>query len=220
MKSTVSVAKALAFAGATLSLVACGNYDVVKAPFANQAIIKKVETVLAAPVLQPRGDCRKSLGNPTLSTNGVDEANRQWEARNLVVVTLPWKAHAAWNPKLPMKGLQVHRLAAPSLQAALNLIWEQSGHSQAEIDRVGLSAIGGGFNWRPVRDGEGLSAHAYGCAVDFDPDRNAMGDDAPNFSRPENRYVVEDFQKSGWIWGGAWPRPDGMHFQAATIAKT
>ncbi len=117
-----------------------------------------------------------------------------------------------------MKGLQVHRLAAPSLQAALNLIWEQTGHSQAEIDRVGLSAIGGGFNWRPVRDGAGLSAHAYGCAVDFDPDRNAMGNDAPNFSQPENRYVIDDFRKAGWVWGGTWERPDGMHFQAATIA--
>ncbi len=166
----------------------------------------------------PGGDCRSDLGNPTQVIGGVVAPSRRWEADNLVMVTLPWRAHAAWNPKLKITGLQVHRRVAASLRSALADIWTDAGKRQAEIDRLGMSSIGGGYNWRQVREGEGLSAHAYGCAVDFDPGRNSQGSTSANFARPENRYVVDDFGKAGWTWGGTWPRPDGMHFQATTVA--
>ncbi len=160
------------------------------------------------------GDCRAAYGNPTVVVAGKPRPNPQWQAEYLVTVPLPWKAHAAWNPKLTITGLQVHRLAAPSLKRALDTIWTDAGHRQEEIDRVGLSSIGGGYNWRQNRGGGGLSAHAFGCAVDFDPLRNAMGDTAPNLADDANRYVVDAFRSQGWMWGGTWPNPDGMHFQA------
>jgi len=159
-------------------------------------------------------DCRSEYGNPTEIVGGVARASPEWERANLVMVRLPWRAHAAWDHGLAIRSLQVHRLAAPSLQRALGAVWLRAGQSQAEIDRLGLSSIGGGYNWRPVRNGAQLSTHAYGCAVDFDPDRNALGDHAPNFAAPENRYVIEAFRGEGWLWGGNWPTPDGMHFQA------
>mgnify|MGYP001553412512 CR=1 FL=1 len=158
----------------------------------------------------PVSDCRASAGSPAES--------QDWKSGNLVMVNLPWRAHAAWDRKVAITALQVHRSAAPSLVRALNTIWLQTGHNQAEIDRLGLSAIGGGFNYRPVRDGVKLSAHAYGCAVDFDPDRNALGDTSPNFALAENRYVIDAFREEGWAWGGQWRRPDGMHFQAGRVA--
>jgi len=160
------------------------------------------------------GDCRAAYGNPTAIVAGKARPDPRWQADNLVTVPLPWKAHAAWNPKLAITGLQVHRLAAPSLKRALDTIWNDTGRSQREIDRIGLSSIGGGYNWRPNRGGGGLSAHAYGCAVDFDPSRNAMGDTTPNLAADANRYVVDAFRAEGWMWGGNWPNPDGMHFQA------
>lgn len=171
-------------------------------------------TVLRPSTWAGLSDCRTTYGDPSLMEGGVAKANPAWEKANLVMVRLPWRAHAAWNPKLTIRSLQVHRLAAPSLQRAMAAIWMQAGESQAEIDRLGLSSIGGGYNWRPIRSGGALSTHAYGCAVDFDPDRNALGDTAPNFALPQNRYVIEAFRTEGWRWGGAWPTPDGMHFQA------
>ncbi|ESQ81335.1 M15 family metallopeptidase [Asticcacaulis sp. YBE204] len=168
-------------------------------------------------------DCRSAYGDPALTaTSGEVRADPQWEADNLVMVKLPWKAHAAWSPKIAIRSLQVHRLAAPSLERALAAIWAQAGQNQGEIERVGLDAIGGGYNFRPIRKSQGssatLSTHAYGCAVDFDPLRNALGDTSPNLSAAENRYVIEAFRAEGWVWGGHWPHPDGMHFQAARIA--
>lgn len=167
-----------------------------------------------------RGDCRANAGDPTVIVDGTPRANPAWEADNLTTVTLPWKAHAAWNPDLRVRTLQVHNLAAPSLERALSQIWLAAGEDQAEIDRVGLSAVGGGYNWRQMRTRDALSTHAHGCAVDFDPVRNGLGNADPHFARPENRYVVEAFRAEGWGWGGNWPHPDGMHFQANRIPIT
>ncbi|MDV6332046.1 M15 family metallopeptidase [Asticcacaulis sp. 201] len=182
------------------------------------------DLVLSVPPMMPSSwphvdDCRSAYGDPTGAVGGASKASAEWEADNLVTVRLPWHAHAAWNSKLAITGLQVHRLAAPSLTRIVATLWLQAGKSQAEIDRVGLSAIGGGYNFRPVRDGGRLSTHAYGCAVDFDPNRNALGDGAPNFALAENRYVVNAFRTEGWRWGGGWLRPDGMHFEAARLAR-
>ncbi|MBW8881294.1 MAG: M15 family metallopeptidase [Asticcacaulis sp.] len=169
------------------------------------------------PVTGPVVDCRTAAGTPGVTVKGVGHASHGWEASNLVMVNLPWRAHAAWDPRIAIPAVQVNRNAAPSLVRALNTIWLQAGQNQAEIDRLGLSAIGGGYNYRPMRDGERLSAHAYGCAVDFDPDRNAMGDKSPNFAQAENRYVIDAFRGEGWSWGGVWGRPDGMDFQAGRV---
>lgn len=166
-------------------------------------------------------DCRRTFGEPARVTGTGVSADPQWVADNLVTVRLPWKAHAAWDATLPIRTLQVHRLAAPSLERALDRIWTEAGQSQTEIRRLGLDAVGGGYNFRPIRTSQGasgrLSTHAYGCAVDFDPARNALGDAEPNLALPENRYVIDAFRAEGWVWGGHWPQPDGMHFQAARL---
>jgi hypothetical protein len=69
-----------------------------------------------------------------------------------------------------------------------------------------------------MRGSHALSMHSYGCAVDFDPARNAFHNRHPSFGTPANRYVVEAFAAEGWVWGGQWRDPDGMHFQAARVA--
>ncbi len=207
MKS-LSCTRALAFAGVLMALAGCA-----RSPSAEAA-----STASLFQGFDPAQDCRNDLGQPTRIVNGASRPNKQWEADNLVMVALPWQAHAAWNAHLAIKGLQVHRRVAVSLQRALADIWTDAGKSQSEIDRVGMSSIGGAFNWRPVRGAGDMSAHAYGCAVDFDPARNVLGSQASNFAEPGNRYVIDDFRKEGWIWGGIWPRPDGMHFQATSVA--
>ena len=161
--------------------------------------------------------CWKYYGDPTLIVQGAPQANAEWERRNLVTVPLPWKAHASWDRSLRIKSLRVHTRVAASLARIVAHIWAVCGQSQEEIDRLGLSSVGGGYAWRPMRGGGNLSMHAFGAAVDFDPERNGLGDDTPNFGRPENRWVVDAFTAEGWTWGGIWKRKDGMHFQAARV---
>lgn len=167
-----------------------------------------------------QSECKTFYGDPVKIVDSVPQANPAWERLNLVNVPLPWHAVASWDAHLPIGSLRVHKACQLSLVHVVNTLWAHAvaiGAGQAEIDRVGLSRIGGGYNFRPSRTGHMLSMHAYGCAVDFDPVRNDLGDHHPNFGRPENRWVVDAFAAEGWTWGGQWSNPDGMHFQAARV---
>lgn len=148
-------------------------------------------------------------------SRGVAGPDPAWEKANLVLVPLPWRGVASWDRSLPIKGLRVHKACAESLARVLAAIWEAFGKSQKEIDAAGMNLIGGGYNWRQMRGISRLSMHAYGCAVDFDPDRNGLGDPTPAM----DSRVVKAFEDEGWTWGGRWsPRNrDGMHFQAADV---
>jgi hypothetical protein len=170
-----------------------------------------------------QSECPAFYGNPTDVKNGTPMASAKWQAANLVSVPLPWHAVASWDAKLPITSVRVHQKVQASFARILNALWDRAKainpqNPQAEIDRVGLSRYGGSYMWRPSRTGHMLSMHAYGCAVDFDPARNGLGDHHPFFGKPENRWVVDAFAAEGWVWGGQWSNPDGMHFQAARVA--
>jgi hypothetical protein len=54
----------------------------------------------------------------------------------------------------------------------------------------------------------GLSHHAWGIALDVNVDRNPFGAE-PN----QDPRMVEVFERWGFIWGGEFVQPDGMHFE-------
>lgn len=150
-------------------------------------------------------NCAKFYGDP----RGKDgKASAQWERENLALVPTPWELRFQGKR---VSGIRVHKKCAESLSRVLTAIWNRVGRSQEEIDRIGMSIFGGSYVFRTMRGGKSLSMHSYGCAVDFDPARNALGNKAPAM----HRLVVEEFEREGWEWGGHWKRPDGMHFQAA-----
>lgn len=150
-------------------------------------------------------DCANFYGDPR-DANG--KASAAWESKNLVLIKCPWTLR--YDGK-PVSGIRIHKKCAESLTRVLNAIWERCGRSQEEIDRIGMSVYGGSYNFRVMRGGSSLSMHSYGCAVDFDPPRNGLGNKNPAM----DRRVIEEFEREGWEWGGHWSRPDGMHFQAA-----
>lgn len=150
-------------------------------------------------------NCKTFYGDP----RGKDgKASAQWERENLVIVPTPWELRFDGKP---VTGIRVHKKCASSLSRVLTAIWNRVGHSQSQIDRIGMSEFGGSYVFRAIRGGKSLSMHSYGCAVDFDPARNALGNKEPAM----HRLVIEEFEREGWEWGGHWKRPDGMHFQAA-----
>ena len=146
---------------------------------------------------------------------GVAGPDPDWEKQNLVLVPLPWKGVASWDMSQPIKALRMHKLCAESLARVLAAIWDEFGKSQKAIDAVRMNLIGGGYNWRTMRGSTRLSMHASGCAVDFDPAHNGLGDPTPSM----DMRVVAAFDAEGWTWGGRWSpqRRDGMHFQAADV---
>jgi D-alanyl-D-alanine carboxypeptidase len=53
-----------------------------------------------------------------------------------------------------------------------------------------------------------LSHHSWGAAIDINVSTNRLGDE-PTL----DRRVVDVFERWGFIWGGRWLVPDGMHFE-------
>ena len=77
------------------------------------------------------------------------------------------------------------------------------------IEKNGLDNYGGCYNHRNSRGYENLSDHAWGIAIDYLPQYGPLGRQSVI---PDE--IVEIFKKRGFIWGGDWKRPDGMHFSA------
>lgn len=148
-------------------------------------------------------------GNPRGRDGKVSPA---WESANLVKLIPPFRMTFIDRP---ISGIRIHRKCADSLGRVLDAIWLAGGQNQAKMDAWGVSIYAGAFNYRLTRGGSSLSSHSWGCAIDFDPQRNGFGDATPNFANIP--AVLNAFKAENWTWGGPWSTPDGMHWQAASV---
>jgi hypothetical protein len=119
-------------------------------------------------------------------------------------VTLPAPLPLSYAPAQSVTSFACHELVAGVLESAFR-----------EVHRRGLWAglenFGGCFNDRSARGLTKKSTHAWGIAVDVAVHRNALG------ARPTlDPRIVAIFEDHGFLWGGRWSRPDGMHFQYST----
>ncbi|GAA0029106.1 phage tail tape measure protein [Bradyrhizobium ottawaense] len=100
------------------------------------------------------------------------------------------------------KKLTVNAAAAESFKGFVDEL-EGSGYKISSI---------GGYSMRGKRKGGGWSQHAYGNAIDINPDKNAQ-DGTGGTDMPAN--VRDMAAKYGLSWGGDWSRKynDPMHFE-------
>ena len=138
-----------------------------------------------------------------------------WESENLVALVPPYPMVAAWRVDQPLRVIRCHRLVAPSLArvlAGIRRLWPADHALRA----AGLHLFGGCYAHRLVRGSrKTLSLHAYGAAIDLDPDHNGLGCPPARAAMPG--AVVALFEAEGWTWGGRFSRPDPMHFQATSL---
>lgn len=89
----------------------------------------------------------------------------------------------------------------PKLEAALRYLIDAGLHQE-------LQSYDGCYIIRSQRGGAQWSMHAWGLAVDVNAATNRLG------HRPmlSNAFVA-CWEKAGFLWGGRWRRPDGMHFE-------
>ena len=136
----------------------------------------------------------------------------RWESANLVSLTPPFPMVLAWQPDQPLRIIRCHRLVAPSLSRVLAAI-RRLYPTDTGLRAAGLHLFGGCYAHRFIRGSRtALSVHAYGAAIDLDPDRNALGSSPDSAAMPSP--VVTLFEHEGWTWGGRFSRPDPMHFEA------
>jgi LysM repeat protein len=130
----------------------------------------------------------------------------RWETEQLARAALPFPIALSWDPTKQVRSIYCHRRLTAKFQEVF-----------ADIERRGLSGkvrtFGGCFNFRAKRSASKLSTHAWGIAVDLNPETNAMGRDG---DMPPG--IVAAFRRAGFTWGGDWSgaNKDPMHFQYCT----
>jgi hypothetical protein len=159
------------------------------------------------PLIRPHGliEIAKTFGdinkNIRQSKDGVLTLNPAFKRQHIVRIGLPYKLKPAWDHNKNISSIRCHILVADRFQAAFNEISNR---------QLPICSFGGCFNFRQKRNGASLSTHAWGIAIDLNPETNrygTSGDMAPE--------IVEIFQNFGFIWGGDWKGKmcDPMHFQ-------
>ena len=158
-----------------------------------------------------QSECNKFYGDPR---GPGGHASPKWEANNLVKFIPPWQMYYAGKP---LQYFRIHKKCHDSLARIFGTIAAKADHMPQVLNRWGVTVFGGSYNYRLIRGSSSrLSMHAYGCSIDLDPERNAMGDKTPNFALCKE--VLDAFAYEGWVWGGHWTgRPDAMHWQAARV---
>lgn len=170
----------------------------------------------------------KYYGNP----DGGDLVDEDWQAANIITCR-DTNGNRASLPGVPVRFyFEIHKLVEPHARRALAAA--QAASPEYEIERAAS------FVYRRQRhdtlekmreDGRKklrpLSLHAWGIAIDIDPNLNKAREFAPDkYPEPWGpawlelwpkglpQSFVEAFEREGWTWGGRWREfCDPMHFQ-------
>jgi D-alanyl-D-alanine carboxypeptidase-like protein/putative peptidoglycan binding protein len=141
---------------------------------------------------------------PLLDEDGTLSAENEatWQRQTLARGRLPFPI------PIPGGGVKERFSAHHLLVGAFEAVF-------AEIQRRGLveqiRSWGGIYNFRAIRGTtRRLSLHAFGAALDLNPDTNRLGTEGDM-----SPAIVEVFEHHGFFWGGRFHRPDPMHFQYA-----
>jgi hypothetical protein len=143
-------------------------------------------------------------GNPT----------EAWLRANLITFPAPYPLTLAWPPYATATRIRCHQKVAASLDKIFTAILVHYG-THEKIVQARMHLYGGCYLYRPSRGSNRLSVHAYGAAVDLDPEGNPLGKAWDGGATMMPKEVIEIFKKEGWTWGGDFTkRKDCMHFQA------
>lgn len=136
------------------------------------------------------------------------------EETQLTYVNLPYEWRLAWDTNTKLTRLRCHAKVADSVSKVLSGVLSHYG--QAEIRRLRLDLFGGCYNYRRMRGGSAWSTHAWGIALDFDPDRNQLswGRDRASFAKSDYDKWWEIWENEGWTSLGRTKNYDWMHVQA------
>lgn len=119
-------------------------------------------------------------------------------------VTLPWPMKIAWGGG-SRKTIRMHKLIADKMVAALQEILDSKGMDF--VREYGLDLFGGDFVNRKSRGSKATSDHAWGIALDLNPEANGNyttwepGKPAANGTKQMPQEAVAIFQKHGFQVG-------------------
>lgn len=136
---------------------------------------------------------------------------------NQVDAVMPYPLRIAWETKTKVNKFSVHKLVKEPVERVFNRTLDYYGYEK--IKELGLDLWGGALNVRKKRGGSTYSMHAWGIAVDIDPDHNGFKTSWKNarMSGAEYKPFVKFWYEEGAINLGIEANMDPMHFQFARL---
>jgi len=136
---------------------------------------------------------------------------------NQTSIALPYTHFIAWEMSSKVNKMTVHKKVAASVQRVLKKTLDHYGADG--IHDLRLDVWGGSLNVRRKRGGSGWSTHAWGIAIDYDPDNNQLkwGRDRATLARPAYQAWWGFWEAEGWLSLGRARNFDWMHVQAARL---
>ena len=127
----------------------------------------------------------------------------RWQADQLATVPLRFPLTLSWDHSRRVERITCHKLIVSILDKVFESILRAGLQSS-------IASFGGCYSFRLQRLGTRLSAHAWGIAIDLNPESNQQGT-----AGYMDQKIVELFADAGFVWGGGWQgrRRDPMHFQ-------
>jgi hypothetical protein len=138
---------------------------------------------------------------------GDPDAPDFWDAQ-MERFAVPFPLRLSWDTQTEITRIVAHRLVG---MAIVDALFEISQHQTPGYLRGNdLDLFGGTYADRNKRGIDEPSTHRWGIAIDLNPHLGPLGEEPkmPGF-------IVNAFKRRGFVWGGDFDRPDGMHFQAA-----
>lgn len=129
-------------------------------------------------------------------------------------VTPPYAMALAWNTRQAVRVISCHEEVAASVERVLKRV--ESAFAPEKIIDLGLHLFGGCFSPRKKRGGKSWSTHAWGVALDFDPERNQLkwGRDRARLAKDDAVHWWRCWEAEGWLSLGRARNFDWMHVQA------
>jgi hypothetical protein len=132
-------------------------------------------------------------------------------------VMLPFPFVIAWDTSQRITRISCHQ----KVVAPLTAIYAQAAahYGEKRFRQLRLDRFGGCYNFRKMRGGSRLSTHAWGIAVDHDPERNQLkwGPDRAAFAAPDYEGFWRIVEAQGAVSLGRARGFDFMHFQFARL---
>jgi hypothetical protein len=130
---------------------------------------------------------------------------------------LPFEMRLAWDRSVRVSRISVHDKVHDSAGRAFAAVARAYGEKARR--EIGLDIFGGSLNVRRLRGGSGYSMHAWGIAIDFDPERNQMqwGRDRARLAQADAEEFWRCWEAEGWVSLGRSRNFDWMHVQAARL---
>jgi len=136
---------------------------------------------------------------------------------NQTAIILPFPMKLAWKKQQLITKMTLNKRCAESASRCFQRISEVY-NEKARLE-LGIDIFSGSLNVRKMRGSNRWSTHSWGCAIDFDNQRNGLHWHKPKarLSHDDARPFWEIWEAEGWLSLGRARNFDWMHVQAARL---